>query len=72
MTMNGQAKPIAVDLGGAIFADGAGDFDVLAALPLAEGYAISFRNMDMREAEVGDEEPESCGRGERDGSGRHV
>jgi hypothetical protein len=47
VSMNGQAKPIAVDLGGAIFGDGAGGFDVLAALPLAEGYATSFRYLDL-------------------------
>src|SRR5687767_5343838 len=35
-TMNGQAKPINADLGGTLFADGAGSFEVIAALPLAE------------------------------------
>jgi dipeptidyl aminopeptidase/acylaminoacyl peptidase len=52
VSMNGQAKPIAVDLGGAIFGDGAGSFDVLAALPLAEGYATSFRNMDLQKQKL--------------------
>lgn len=47
-TMNGQAKPIAVDLGGAVFGDGAGNFDVIAALPLALGYAASFRTLDLQ------------------------
>jgi dipeptidyl aminopeptidase/acylaminoacyl peptidase len=47
MTMNGQSKPIAADLGGDIFGDGPGGLDAIAALPLAEGYASSFRNMDM-------------------------
>ena len=47
MSMNGQAKPIAVDLGGDIFGDGAGGFDVIAALPLVEGYTTSFRNLDI-------------------------
>jgi len=60
MSMNGQAKPIAVDLGGAVFGDGAGSFDVLATLPLAEGYATSFRNLDLAKAEVGAKEPEGC------------
>ena len=46
--MSGQAKPIAVDLGGAVFGDGAGNFDVIAALPLAVGYATSFRNLDLQ------------------------
>jgi dipeptidyl aminopeptidase/acylaminoacyl peptidase len=47
-TFNGQAKPIDVDLGGILFADGAGTFDVIAALPLAEGYSLSFRNFDVQ------------------------
>src|SRR5687767_2337975 len=47
MTVNGQARPISVDLGGALFADGAGMYDVIAALPLAEGYAVGFRNLDV-------------------------
>ncbi|HEX6189801.1 MAG TPA: alpha/beta fold hydrolase [Pyrinomonadaceae bacterium] len=47
MTMNGQAKPISVDLGGVIFADGAGAFDVIGRLPLADGYTVTFRNFDV-------------------------
>ena len=47
MTMNGQSKPIAADLGGDIFGDGPGGLDAIAALPLAEGYASNFRNMDL-------------------------
>ncbi|HEV7745325.1 MAG TPA: alpha/beta fold hydrolase [Pyrinomonadaceae bacterium] len=47
MTMNGQSKPIALDLGGDVFGDGPGGYDAIAALPLAEGYVSSFRNMDM-------------------------
>ncbi|MGH9930384.1 MAG: alpha/beta fold hydrolase, partial [Pyrinomonadaceae bacterium] len=52
MSMGGPAKPIAVDLGGDIFSDGAGQFDVIAALPLAEGYATSFRNMDLQKQKL--------------------
>ena len=52
LTMNGQAKPIAVDLGGAIFADGAGGFNVIGALPLVEGYTTSFRNFDLEKQKV--------------------
>jgi dipeptidyl aminopeptidase/acylaminoacyl peptidase len=48
MTMNGQAKPIDVDMGGVLFADGAGSFDVIAALPLAAGYSTGFRNFDLQ------------------------
>jgi dipeptidyl aminopeptidase/acylaminoacyl peptidase len=47
MSMNGQSRPISVDLGGSLFADGAGAYDVIAALPLAEGYAVGFRNLDI-------------------------
>ncbi len=47
MTMNGEAKPIDAATGGTLFADGAGSYDVIAALPLAEGYSISFRNFDV-------------------------
>jgi dipeptidyl aminopeptidase/acylaminoacyl peptidase len=47
-TMNGQAKPIDVDPGGALFADGAGAFEVIASLPLADGYSLTFRNFDVQ------------------------
>jgi dipeptidyl aminopeptidase/acylaminoacyl peptidase len=46
-TMNGQSKPIDADPGGVLFADGAGAFEVLASLPLADGYSMSFRNFDV-------------------------
>jgi dipeptidyl aminopeptidase/acylaminoacyl peptidase len=52
MTMNGQARPISVDLGGALFADGAGAHAVMAALPLAPGYTTAFRNFDVRSQQV--------------------
>ena len=47
-TMNGQATPINADPGGALFADGAGTFEVIASLPLADGYSLSFRNFDVQ------------------------
>ena len=47
-TMSGQTTPIDVDPGGALFADGAGAFEVLASLPLADGYSLSFRNFDVQ------------------------
>jgi hypothetical protein len=50
--MNGQEKPIAVDLGGPIFADAAGGEQVIACLPLAEGYATTFRNFDFQTQKV--------------------
>ncbi len=47
MSMNGQAHPIAADLGGPLFAEGAGSSDVLASLPLADSYSATFRNFDL-------------------------
>src|SRR5256885_11959725 len=41
MSMNGQTRPISADLGGVLFADGAGANDAVAALPLGEGYTRS-------------------------------
>jgi len=35
------------DPGGALFADGAGAFEVIASLPLADGYSLTFRNFDV-------------------------
>ena len=48
MTMNGQSKPISADVGGVVFADGGGAFDVLARLPLAANYSTTFRNFDVQ------------------------
>jgi len=48
MNMNGQSRPVDVDLGGALFADGGGAYNVMAALPLAPGYAVGFRNFDVQ------------------------
>jgi hypothetical protein len=47
MSMNGNARPIAAEAGGELFADGAGSDDAIAALPLAEGYAATFRTFDL-------------------------
>jgi len=49
-TVNGQVTPIDADPGGALFADGAGTFEVIASLPLADGYSLSFRNFDMQKS----------------------
>ncbi|MEP7339429.1 MAG: alpha/beta fold hydrolase [Acidobacteriota bacterium] len=48
MTVNGQSQPIFADTGGALFADGAGAYTVVGALPLADGYATTFRNFDLQ------------------------
>jgi hypothetical protein len=50
MSMNGQDRPIAADVGGPIFGDGADQ--VLACLPLAEGYSTNFRNFDLQSQKV--------------------
>jgi dipeptidyl aminopeptidase/acylaminoacyl peptidase len=47
MTQSGQSKPISADVGGTLFADGGGAFDVLARLPLATNYTTSFSNFDV-------------------------
>lgn len=48
MNINGQARPISADLGGVLFADGAGAYSVMGALPLADGYSATFRNFDLQ------------------------
>ena len=48
LKMGGDPKPMSVDLGGPLFADGPGTYQVIAALPLADGYATSFRNLDVQ------------------------
>lgn len=48
----GQGKPVDVETGGPIFADGAGAYQVLATLPLAQGYTTTFRNFDVQRQKV--------------------
>lgn len=52
MSMNGQDRPITADLGGVLFADGAGANDVIATLPLAAGYTTTYRNFDIMSQQV--------------------
>jgi len=52
MAMGGEPKPFSIDLGGQAFADGAASQDSIACLPLAEGYTISFRNVDLQKQKV--------------------
>jgi len=47
MKMNGQARPIAVDLGGPLFADGPGAAHVVATLPLQAGYVTRVRTLNL-------------------------
>lgn len=48
MSINGQDKPIAADLDGPLFGDAPGSMQVIACLPLAEGYTTSFRNFNLQ------------------------
>lgn len=52
MSMNGKDTPVNADLGGPIFADDAGGDDLIACLPLAEGYTTTFRNFDVEKQKV--------------------
>jgi hypothetical protein len=50
--MNGKETPVSVELGGAIFADGPGALQVIATLPLAEGYSATYRNFDVQKQKL--------------------
>jgi dipeptidyl aminopeptidase/acylaminoacyl peptidase len=50
--MEGGEKPISMDLDGTTFADGAGSNFVIGCLPLADGYATTFRNFDLQRQAV--------------------
>jgi len=50
--MGGDPKPISVDLGGELFADGVGSDEALASLPLAQGFSATYRNFDLRQQKV--------------------
>jgi len=52
MSMGGQERPIAVELGGALFGDGAGAAPSIAALPLKDGYVTTFRNFEVQKQKV--------------------
>jgi dipeptidyl aminopeptidase/acylaminoacyl peptidase len=52
LSMSGQQKPLAADLGGPLFADGPGTFLSIAALPLKEGYSTTFRNFDVQRSKL--------------------
>jgi dipeptidyl aminopeptidase/acylaminoacyl peptidase len=52
VAMGGEPKPVSVELGGELFADGVGSDDALASLPLAEGFGTTYRNFDLRQQKV--------------------
>jgi len=51
INMNGKVTPIAVDLGGPLFAE-TGGAQCIALLPLADGYITTFRNFDLQKQKV--------------------
>ncbi|MBM3810617.1 MAG: DUF3108 domain-containing protein [Acidimicrobiia bacterium] len=48
MSMSGNERPLDKETGGLLFADGPGALQVIATLPLAEGYTTTFRNFDLQ------------------------
>ncbi|MHB8799737.1 MAG: S9 family peptidase [Thermoanaerobaculia bacterium] len=48
IAMGAEPKPISADLGGPLFADGNAAYDSIACLPLAAGYAATYRNFDVQ------------------------
>lgn len=52
MTTNGKPRPIASDLGGPLFGDGAGADAVLAMLPLEPGFTATYRTFDLQTQKV--------------------
>jgi hypothetical protein len=51
MSMNGKATPISADLGGPLFAE-TGAPQIIALLPLADGYTTTYRNFDLQKQKV--------------------
>lgn len=52
MAMGAEPKPVNFEVGGVLFADGAGSDEAIGCLPLAEGYSATFRNADMQKMKV--------------------
>ena len=48
VAMSGEPKPFDVATGGALFADGSAAWESIAHLPLADGYAVTYRNFDVQ------------------------
>jgi hypothetical protein len=46
--IGGQEKPVAIDLGGPLFAGAAASALTIGCLPLADGYGITFRTFDIQ------------------------
>jgi dipeptidyl aminopeptidase/acylaminoacyl peptidase len=52
MAMGGEPKPVSVDLGGELFADGVGANESIASLALGDGFSTTYRNFDVRQQKV--------------------
>ena len=52
ISVNGQQKPMSLDLGGPLFADSNGSVQAIGCLPLADGYSTTFRNLDLMKQKV--------------------
>ena len=48
MAMGAEPKPVSVDLGGPVWADGNATHAAIGCLPLADGYQVTFRNFDVQ------------------------
>jgi hypothetical protein len=46
--MGGKQTPVTADVGGPVFGDGPGGLEAIAALPLAEGYTTTLRQLDLQ------------------------
>lgn len=51
-SMNGQERPVNVDLDQAIYSDGAGSSVVVSSLPLEEGYDVRYGTFDLMSQQV--------------------
>jgi regulation of enolase protein 1 (concanavalin A-like superfamily) len=52
MSMGGQDRPVAAELGGELFADSVSLGGVMGCLPLAEGYSATYRNFSLQTQKV--------------------
>src|ERR1035441_10294297 len=52
MSIGGQDRPVAAELGGELFADSASQWTVIGCLPLADGYSATFRNFSVQTQKV--------------------
>jgi dipeptidyl aminopeptidase/acylaminoacyl peptidase len=50
MKTGGQDRAVNTELGGPLFGEGAGGMQVLATLPLDQGYKTAFRNFDLQKS----------------------